>query len=161
MQADAAVQLVMETDLSVAGVVVARQLHSVHAEVGLLQRPPRADVPRILGVDGRQGDEWPAIPRPARDMRKLGKGNLMREHRPRSHATGQHREGIERAPPVSPRSGERLGGIDLEFHQPLHAVERVGEDAFDPSLRAVEIDEDREGGAARVCEQDGGAPGAE
>ena len=40
-------------------------------------------------------------------------------------------------------------------------VERVGEDPLDPTLRAVEIDEDRECRSPRVREQDGRASGAE
>ena len=85
----------------------------------------------------------------------------MGEHRPRPHATGQHREGIDRASPIPPRLGQCLGGIDLEFHQPLHAVERVGEDPLDPPLGAIEIDQDRKGRAPRIREKDGRAFGAE
>ena len=44
MQADAAVQLIVEADLAVSLVVVARELHAVHAEVRLHERPPRACV---------------------------------------------------------------------------------------------------------------------
>ncbi len=157
MQADAAVQLIVEPDLAIGFVVVACELHAVHAEVRLHERPPRASVAGVFCVDGRQRDERPAVSWPACHLREARERNLMREHRPRPHATGQHREGVDRAPPVSPRSGQGLGGIDLEFHQPLHAVERVGEDPFDPPLRAVEIDEDREGRAPRVREQDGRA----
>ena len=85
----------------------------------------------------------------------------MREHRPRPHATGQHREGIDRASPIPPGSGQGLGGIDLQLHQPLHAVERVCEDPLDPSLRAIEVGEDREGRALWIREEDCRAPNAE
>ena len=57
--------------------------------------------------------------------------------------------------------GQGLRGIALQFHQPLHAVERVGEDPLDPPLRAVEIDEDRESRTARTREEDGRAVDAE
>ena len=160
MQADAAVQLVVEADLAIGFVVVACELHAVHAEVRLHERPPRASVAGVLGVDCRQRDERPAVTGPARHLWEARERNLMGEHRPRPHAPGQHREGVDRASPIPPWSGQGLGGIDLQLHQPLHAVERVGEDPLDPPLGAIEVGEDREGRAPWIREQDGRASGA-
>ena len=66
MNADAAMELVMEPDLAVGQVVVAGQLHPVHAEV----RPGRSRLIRVLGVDRRQRDERAAVAGPGHDLRQ-------------------------------------------------------------------------------------------
>ena len=61
VHADAAVDLVVQADLAVRLVLVAGELHAVHAQVGV---PPAGPV-GVLGVDLRQRDERPAVARPA------------------------------------------------------------------------------------------------
>ena len=64
---DPAVDLVVQPDFSFRRILVPRQLHPVHAQVRL--RP--AGVVRVFGVHLRQGDERPAVERPALQLRQL------------------------------------------------------------------------------------------
>ena len=153
VHADAAVELVVEAGLEVGFVVVAPELHAVHAQV----RPLRAGVVRVLGVDGRERDEGAAVARPGDHLRQTRERDVAGERRPGADGAGQHGDGVERRPPIPPGTLECPGGIDLELHQPLHAVERVGEDPLDPLLRAVEVGEDRERGARGLREEHGRA----
>ena len=109
----------------------------------------------VFGVDGRQRDERAAVTRPAGHPRQPGERNLTGQHGAGADAPRQHREGVVGRPPIPPRPLHGRRRIDLELHEPLHAVERVGEDPLDPPLRAVEVDEHRKRGAPRLREQDG------
>src|SRR5205085_9323944 len=60
MNADAAVNLVVQPDLVVARVAVAGELHPVHAQVGMAPAGPLG----VLRVHLRQGDERSAVARP-------------------------------------------------------------------------------------------------
>ena len=85
MDADAAMDLVVQTDLPVRLVLVAGQLHAIHAEVGV---PPAGPV-RVLGVDLRQRDEGAAVARPALQLRQLAHRRLVGEDRPAAHELRQ------------------------------------------------------------------------
>ena len=98
----------------------------------------------VFGVDRRQRDERPAVARPARHLRELGERRFVGEHRARAHPPRQHGEGIQRRSPVAPGGAKRGLGVDLQLHEPLHAVEGVGKDPLDSRSGAVEIDEDGE-----------------
>ena len=157
VHADAAVELVVQPRLAVGLVVVACELHPVHAKIRML----RAGRGRILAVDSRQRDERPAVAWPRHHLREPREGNAAKQHRAGPHPLGQHRQRVDRRPPVPPRCPQRGSGIDLELDEPLHPVEGVGEDPLDPRLCAVEVTEDGEVGAAGLREQHRGAGGAE
>ena len=80
MDADAAMDLVVQADLAIRLVLVAGQLHAIHAEVGV---PPAGPV-GVLGVDLRQRDEGAAVARPALQLRQLAHRRLVIEDRPAS-----------------------------------------------------------------------------
>ena len=65
VDADPAVDLVMDADLAVRLVAVPRELDPIHPEVGLRQ----PGLPGVLAVDLRQGDERPAVVGPGPELR--------------------------------------------------------------------------------------------
>ena len=67
VDADRAVDLVVQADLAVRLVLVAGKLHAVHAEV----RAPQARLADVFGVDLRQRDERAAVVGPADLLRQL------------------------------------------------------------------------------------------
>lgn len=77
MDADAAVNLVVQADLLIGLILSAGKLHAVHAEIGVLPAGPVS----VFGVDLRQRDECSAVVRPVDDLRKLVDRRLIREHR--------------------------------------------------------------------------------
>ena len=98
VHADAAVDLVVQPDLAVRLVLVARELNPVHPQV----RPRQAGPVGVLGVDLRQRDERPAVHRPALDLRQLVDRDLVRQDRPGPHAPGQQPPERARHAAVSP-----------------------------------------------------------
>ena len=98
MHADPTVQLVVQADFLVGLVVIARELHPVHAEVAAFG----ARAVGVFGVDRRQRDKRPAISRPADHARQLGDARLVGHHRPPRDTPGERREGIQRSPPITP-----------------------------------------------------------
>ena len=86
VHADAAMQLVVEADLAVVLVGIARQLDAVHAEVRML----RAGMVRVFGVNSRQGDERSAVAGPACHLRQPRERNVTGEHRARADVVWQH-----------------------------------------------------------------------
>ena len=67
--------LIVESDLLVEEVLVARELHPVHPQIRLRQARPVG----IFGVDLRQGDERAAVPGPGLERRQSLDGRLMGE----------------------------------------------------------------------------------
>ena len=149
VDADAPMELVVEAGLTVWKVVVARQLHAVHPEI----RVPRAGARGILGVDRGEGDEGAAVTGPADDPGQSGQGRRAGEHRSGPHATRQRGQRVERRAEVAPGPLEGRCRIDLQLHEPAHPLERVGEDAFDPPARAVEVDQHGKRRAARPTKE--------
>ena len=149
VDADAAVELVVEADFVERLVGVAGQLNAVHAEIRALC----AGAGGILGVDTGKRDERAAVTRPGNDMGKGGKCHLAGLHRPAADMPREHRQSVERRPPVAPRAAGSGGRIDLQLDEPPDAVEGVGEDPLDARPSAVEIHEDRKRAAAGIGEQ--------
>ena len=116
---------------------------------------------RVLGVDSRQRDERASVARPRHHLRQPGEWDRAGEHRTTTDPLRQHRQRVEGRPPVAARLPQRRGGIELEFHQPPHAIEGVGEDPLDPLPRAVKVDEHREVAAAGLGKQHRRPAGAE
>ena len=73
MDADRAVDLIVEADFAVGLVLAARQLDAVHAEV----RVSPAGLRDIFGVDLRQRDERAAVVGPAYLLRQLRDGGFV------------------------------------------------------------------------------------
>jgi len=59
MDTDAAVNLVVQADFAVGLILVAGQLHAIHAEIGVAP----AGTVGVLGIDLRQRDEGAAVAR--------------------------------------------------------------------------------------------------
>ena len=149
VHADPAMDLVVQADLAARLVVVARELDAVHPQVG----PGQAWAVGVLGVDLRQGDERPAVHRPALDPRQLAQADLVGEDRPRPHPSRQEvqeRLGDAAIPPGA--AGDRAG-VGLQLDQPADRVERVPEQEPRPLDRAEQVTHDREGRAAHPAEE--------
>ena len=156
VDADAAVELVVEADFVERPVGVAGQLDAVHAEIRALC----AGAGWILGVDTRKRDERAAVPRPGDDPGERCEGHGAGLHRPAADMPREHRQGIQRRPPVAPRAARGGGRIDLQLDEPADTLEGVGENPLDALSGAVEIDEDRKRAAAGIGKQHRRATGA-
>ena len=81
VHADAAMDLVMQSDLAIALVLVAAELHAIHAEVRVQQAPGTcAAVAGIFRIDLRQRDVGAAVVGPGLELRKLIDGRLALQH---------------------------------------------------------------------------------
>ena len=114
----------------------------------------------MFAVDRREGDEGTPVARPRHHLRQPRQGNMAGEYGARPYSPGQHRQSIDGRSPVAPWLLERRRWIDLEFDEPLHPVERVGEDPLDSRSRAVEIRQDRKVRPAGLREQHRRSAGA-
>ena len=86
MDADAAVNLIVQPDLAIRHVVVAAQLNAIHAEIRVLE----ARLVGMLGVDLRQRDEGPAVVRPALELWQLIERRLAFNNRSRANTSRPH-----------------------------------------------------------------------
>ena len=77
VHADAAVNLVVEPDFAIRHVLLAGELHAVHAQVRLSQAGPVG----VFGINQWQGHEGPAVIGPALDLRELVECGLVGEDR--------------------------------------------------------------------------------
>ena len=120
MHADAAMDLIVQPDLPIGRVLAARNLHAVHAQVGIQQ----ARLVGMLGVNFRQRDERPAVARPTDNLRELVDRGLMPKDRTPPALSRQHGEQASRNVPVLPGIFPKRRGIDLQFHQMPDSVRR-------------------------------------
>ncbi len=128
VDADAPVDLVVQANLGVGRVLVARQLDPVHAQVGRHGSGPLG----ILRVDLGQRDERAAVHRPALQLRQLGQAGLAGHHRAAAHPPGQHRQRRERDAGITKRPLPERARIDLQLHHPANPLQRVPEDEARP-----------------------------
>ena len=153
MDADAAVDLVVQPDLAVGLVLVARELHAVHAEVRL---PPAGPV-GVFGVDLRQRDE--RARRRAASTRAAAAGETVVW----CARTGPRRTNFGRSVPQRARArrgsatgcSQNAAGIDLQLDQLPDGVERVAEQEPGPLERAEQVADHREAAALDAREQNG------
>lgn len=89
VDADAAVDLVMEADFAVGQVVVTGQLDTVHAEVGVAKSGPVG----VFGVNLGECDERAAVARPGDELGKLAERRLVGEDGAGANPAGQKGEG--------------------------------------------------------------------
>ncbi len=76
MDANAAMELVMQAHFPVRLIGIPRKLDAVHAHVGL----HNAGRIRVFGINLRQRDEGAAVYRPVLDLRNVTDGNLLRHY---------------------------------------------------------------------------------
>ena len=151
VHADPAVDLVMQPDLAVGLILVARELDPVHPQV----RPAQARAVRVLGVDLRQGDKRPAVHRPALDLRQLIDRDPVGQDRPGSHAPRQQPPERARHAAISPGVLGQRARINLELDQPAHRLERVAKQELRPVERAEQVAQERERRPLGPAEQQG------
>jgi hypothetical protein len=135
-------------------------LEAVHAEVGAAGRVG------VLGVDERQGDERPAVLRPAGERGQAVEADVARHHlghRP-APAPGQpDAQRLEADVAGGPelaggRRHQRLGQVD----EPLdEAARSAAESDLGPARGAEEVGGEREVGAAHLREEERRAPGGD
>src|SRR6185312_8292704 len=123
MNADSAVDLIMQPDLAIQLVLVPRELDTVHPEIRVRQAWPVG----VLGINLWQRDERPAIIRPRLDQGQTVDVRRMIEDRSSRYGSRKQVPGGCRDPSVSPGVLDQLDRADLELDQPAHGVERVAE----------------------------------
>lgn len=77
MHSYAAMDLVVQTDFLVLFIVPARELHPVHAQVGIAG----SGVVGVFGINLGQGDEGATVGGPAFQLGQLAYSDAIREHR--------------------------------------------------------------------------------
>ena len=125
MDADAAMDLVVQTDFPVRCIGVAGELHPVHAQVGM---PPAGPV-GVLGIDLRQRDERPPVARPRLQLRQPVERRRRRQDRPARDPPRQQVQRRCQGAPIPPGMPGDLGRIvrDQEFLRVLgHATASRG-----------------------------------
>ena len=141
VDADPAVDLVVQADLAVRLVLVPRELDPVHPQVRLRQAGPVG----VLGVDLRQRDERPAVVAARTGAAAAGRAS--------SCAPGSARGGPAAAAGAGPCSGtpryrqgwrESGGRADLQLDQAADGLERVAEEEPGPLERAEQVADHRE-----------------
>ena len=85
MHADAAMDLVMQSDLAIGLILVAAELHAIHAQV----RTQQARVAGIFRIDLRQGDVGAAVVGPRLELRQLIDRRLAFQHGPRARVSAR------------------------------------------------------------------------
>ena len=115
VHADPAVDLVVQPDLAVRLVLVAGELDAVHPQVGRRQAGPVG----VLGVDLRQGDERPAVHRPALDLGQLvERRSGAPGSAPISTRRGRSRQSVRGTPRYRQGLRREGAGIGLQLDQP-------------------------------------------
>jgi hypothetical protein len=123
VDAQSAMDLVVQPDLAVGLVLSAGDLHAVHAQVGMGQ----SGAIGVFGIDLRQGDVGPAVLGPALQVRELIDRGFLLQHRPVADLL---RPGVPRPPgrpQVEPRVAKCIGGIGVQLDHPAQRLQRVAE----------------------------------
>src|SRR5262249_13463972 len=84
VDADAPVDLVMKSDMSIRNVLIPRKLQAIHAEVGM---PPSRPI-GIFRVDLGEGDERAAVRGPRNEPRQLADGGFVSQNGAAGHKLG-------------------------------------------------------------------------
>ena len=156
VHADAAMDLVMQAHL-VGGVVVARQLHTVHAQIGGI----RAGACGILAVDQRQGDEGAAVHGPAHQTGQGRQGAAVLQHGGLGGAAGQHVRQRGQGPQAAQGMLQGRGRIGLGGQHGFHPGEAVAKNVVQALRGAEKVGQHGEGAALDPREQQGRRLGAE
>ncbi len=153
VHADAAMDLVVQADLPVRLVLVARELDPVHPQVGSRRARPVG----VFGVDLRQGDERTAVHRPALDLRQPPDRDPVGQDRPGPYPTGQQPPERARYAAVPPGVLGDSARVDLQLDQPADRFERVAKQVFRAVERAEQVAQQRESRPLGPPEQQGRA----
>ena len=111
VDADRALDLIVQADFAVGLVLAAGELDAVHAEVGV----PPAGLRDVFGVNLRQRDERAAVVRPAYLLRQLRDCCFVRRHVGAVDELRNRRQRAERRAGIPQRSAEAGRWIDLQF----------------------------------------------
>ena len=149
MDANRAVNLVVQTNLVVGRVLVAGELHTIHAQIRILP----AGLINLLGVDDRQRDKRPAVTGPALHLRQLADRRLSCHDRPIADVLWQHRQRVLGQSPVSPWTAHRPLRVRLHIDQLRNRTQSVAEDQTRPLNCSEQVAHHRELAVAHVGEQ--------
>ena len=111
VHADAAVNLVVEPGFAIRHVLIAGELHAVHAQVRLSRAGPVG----VFGINQRKRHKGPAVIGPALDLRELVECGLVGEDRSISSAAGQQPPEWCGQTAVAPGILGEAAGLDLEL----------------------------------------------
>ena len=118
MHADAAMNLVMHTDLLIRLVFIPFQLNAVHSQIGIHEAAPSGG----FCINLRQRDKGAAVIRPAFELRQIADANLILHHGPGSARAGQHVEQGKRNTFVSEGMFPEPGRIYFQFNQMVNSL---------------------------------------
>src|SRR6266545_4841506 len=153
MDADAAMDLIVQPHLTIGLIRASRKLDAIHAEIGVTP----AGAVGVLGIDLRQRDEGAAVARPAHQLRQFVNGRFARQNR--TVADGfrpqvPERPGHAAIAPRTPPEGRR---IDLQLDEAAHGIEGIAEKVARPFEGAEQVAYHRKAAALDAGEENGGA----
>src|SRR5262249_12977917 len=140
VDADAAMDLVVQADFAVGLIGVAGELDTIHAQVGV---PPAGPV-GVFGVDLWQGDERPAVARPADQLRQFADARVVSEDRSPRAELRPHVPESTRYVPVAPRPLPEAGRINLQLNEMTYGLQSIAEKETRPFERAEQVTDHRE-----------------
>ena len=146
---DPAVNLIVQAHLAPRGVVVARELHAVHAQVA--RHEPR--VFRILRVDLGQRDEGAAVLGPGPDLGQLTQGRARGEHRPVPDLPWQGAQPRHGRGRVAPGGTQHAGRVGAHLDGLAHALEGAAEQETRALQGTEQVAHGGERGALDALEQ--------
>ena len=150
MDADAAVNLVVQPDLAVLLVLVAGQLNSIHAQIGT-QQPRTFDV---LGVDCGKSDERSAIVRPTLQLRQVINRRLTLKDRASPCFLRQHVQCRQRNTEISPRLLHKGRRINLQLNEFPDCGECIAKQEVSSFTGAKQVADHREAAVSDIFKED-------
>ena len=153
VHADPAMDLIMQPDLAVG---------SYWLPASWIRYIPRFDPLKpgpvgVFGINLRQGDERPAVHRPALDLRQLIDRRSDAPGSARSARAGaRSRQSVRGVPRYRQGFLASAARINLELDQPAHRLERVAKHEFRPIERAEQVAQNRERRPLDPAKEQGG-----
>ena len=151
VDADVPPDLVMQTDLSVGFVLVARELDAVHPQVGFED----TGIHGIFGVDLGEQDEGAAVVRPALDLREPADRGCIFKDGTRPNPSGRYIQGDAGDARGFPGRFHIGGRVGFDFDKTSDPLERGAEDEAGTFQGAEKVRHGRKGAAFDVLIKEG------
>ena len=155
VDADVPPDLVMQPNLSVGFVLVARELDAVHPQVGFED----TGIHRIFGVDLGEQDEGAAVVLPALDLRESGDRGCMFKHGTGPNSTGRYIQGDAGDARGFPGRFQIGGRVGFDFDKTPDPFESGSEDEAGTLKGAEKVRHGRKAAARDVLVKEGRAAG--
>src|SRR4051812_36465015 len=146
MNADAAMNLIMQADFAIGHVRAARKLQTVHAEI----RVRYARLAYVLGVALWQRDKCAGVVGPTLELRELADRRLVFEDRTASHTPRLHSPRRQWRCSVAERLPQASTWIDLQLDRPPHVLIGMPKEIASPLEGAEQVRHHRKTAALHV-----------